>query len=914
MNRLGERLFGLLLLAYPAEFRRRYRDDLLAFFREDRRHPRYGSGLLRPLRFWIATLKDLAQSAPRARRGEGRTPRQGIEAWPERRTQRLRQPGLLASAGRHLAIDLRNAGRSLRSTPGPTFIAWLVLTLGIGASTAMFSVADAVALRALPFHDPDSLLSVSETDLRTGRPSTVAAPNFLDWTARQSSFEGLGASGWANLVLRDEDRAERVSARRVTTNLFDLLRVPPQHGRLFVAADAQPGAAAVAILSDGFWRRRFGGDPGIVGRELTFDGGVRRVVGIMPPGFTYPLGSRLVSTVDLWVPMLFTERDRARDGGRTYALSVIGRLRPGVSRPQAAAEMGRIRDDLALEHPRWFVDHGVDVQDLRAAIVAGPVRAWMLFLLGAVAFVLLIACANVANVLLARAGTRARELGIRAALGASRWDLVRGVMVESLLLAALGAGGGLLLAQAGIGILRATLPDELPRLVAVALDVRVFAVAVATGLATGVLFGMAPAVRLSRPDLAASLRDAGRSNSMGRSQLRVRAALVVAEVALAIVLLVGSGLFVVSFIRLVQRDLGFDPSGVLTVDVTPRAVPAAAGRPAPPPSPMRAHLPVLFDRLRRLPGVESVSAMTGGLPLSGSSRTHPLKVPGRAEPFVDADEPFIRETTPEYFDVMRMSMHRGRWISADDIEGAPPVVVLSDVAARRYFGDSDPVGRTVEFDLRSHTVIGVVGGTRFMGPESEAAPEAFVPLAQVNVRGVSLLLRTAASAEGTPPVAALRSVIWETVPDATISDVRTLDDYYGELIARRRFNAILISVFGVLALAIVSVGIYGVISCVVDQRTREIGVRMALGARPGGVQRMVLGRAGLLAVAGLAVGVAGAAALEQLARSFLFQPRPHDPAVYATAGLLIVAISLLAAFVPARRASRVDPLVALRRD
>jgi len=329
---------------------------------------------------------------------------------------------------------------------------------------------------------------------------------------------------------------------------------------------------------------------------------------------------------------------------------------------------------------------------------------------------------------------------------------------------------------------------------------------------------------------------------------------------------------------------------------------------------MRAQLPVLLERLQRLPGVERVAAMTGGLPLTGSSRTHPVKVPGRAEPFVDADEPFIRETTPQYLEVMRMSMQRGRWVGEGDIEGAPPVVVLSDVAARRYFGDLDPIGRTVEFDQRSHTVVGIVGGTRFKGPESEAAPEAFVALAQANVRGVSLLVRMADRADSTASGAALRSVIWEAVPDATISDVRTLDDYYGDLVARRQFNAILISVFGVLALAIVSVGIYGVISCVVDQRTQEIGVRMALGARPGGVLRMVLGRAGVLAVTGLALGVLGAAALEQLARSFLFQPRPHDPAVYSAAGLLIVGISLLAAFVPARRASRVDPLVALRRD
>lgn len=898
MTGLGERLFALLLLAYPAEFRRRYRADLVAFFREDRRHPKYGRGPGRPIRFWVATIRDLAQSAADARLSERR--RRTVHGLGGHRAMSTPSTPIVVAAARHLRTDLRYAWRSLRATPGATLVALLVLMLGIGASTAIFAVADAIAFRDLPFGHADALVRVSEVDLDDGGRLNATSQNFLDWRARQDVFDGLEASSFISLVVRDGDRAERVLAVNVTPNLFGLLQVAPRLGRLFTESDAVPGQDQVAILSDGFWRRQFAADPDVIGRTLTFAGGTRQIVGVMPPGFEYPLGSRLVSSAEFWMPLVFTARSEAREGvGRSYNLHVVGRLRADVTVERAAAQMSQIRDALAAEYPAWFENVGIVALPLKQAVVGPDVWSWMLLLLAGVAFVLVIACVNVANVLLTRAHARARDLGIRAALGATRADLVRGVMVESLLLAGLGALGGLVLAVVGIGALRVTLPDNLPRLTSIALDLRVFLAASFAGLATGVLFGLVPALKLSRPEIAATLRESGRANTATAGQQRLRSALVVIEVGLAIVLLVGAGLFASSFLRILNRDLGFDPRGVLSVNIT-------AAQPDP------AGLDALLERIALMPGVTGVAAVGSGLPLSGSYRTFPLTVPGIAEPFTGDHEPSIREVTPSYLNVLRLSLLHGRWFTAEDTAGAASVVVLSDQAARRYFPGRDAIGQTVGFDKRQWLVVGVVAGTRFLGPEAEPSLEAYVPLAQTSVRSAHVAVRT----EGSPPALApaLRAMAWETMSGAVVSEVQTLDRYYGTLVAQRRFNTFLTAIFGVLALAIVSVGIFGVMACLVDQRTQEIGVRMALGARPSGILRMVLGRTGVLAAIGLSIGLACAALLEQTMRSFLFQPKPFDPAVYVAAPVLVLALALVAAFVPARRASRVDPLIALRRQ
>jgi putative ABC transport system permease protein len=904
MSRFEERVFGWLLRAYPAEFRRHYGDDLVAFFREDRRNPRYGAGPGRVVRFWAATMRDLVHAAAEARRADRRARlhlHQGVSMQTTARPTGL---------SRHrLADDLRIAVRSLRATPGSTTVALLVLVLGVGASTAIFAVGDAVALRALPFPEPHTLVSVAETDLETGRPVTVAAPNLLEWSARQDVLESLAASSFTRLVMKDGARGERLLAVAVTPNLFGVLGATPALGRLFADADAVAGQDDVVLLTDGAWRRRFGADPAVIGRSLAFEDGARRVVGVMPPGFVYPLGSRFVRSAELWIPKVFTERDRARDGGRTYDLQVIGRLAPGVSLDEARAQFTVLRDSLALAHPRWFEDRGVTVRPLRDAVVAADVRAWMILLLWAVAFVLVIACANVANVLLTRATTRSREVGIRAALGATRWDLVRAAMVESVVLGAAGAAGGLLLAQAAVGVLGASLPAQLPRITAIAIDARVLAAAAAAGLASGLLVGVLPALRISRPDLAGALREQGRANTASAGAERVRSALVVAEVGLAIVLLVGAGLFTASFVRLLQRDLGFDPSNVATVGVSMPRAPSGAmiDRSAPPA--VAVGLPAMLDRLAAIPGVEHVSAVTT-LPLSGNWRTSPMTVVGRQSDGETPDEVAIREATPGFLDVMRLRLRSGRWFTEADSATAPPVIVLGEEAVRQFFSRADPLGADVSVDEQTRRVVGVVAATQFRGPEVEAIPEAYLPLPQARFSSVDLAVRSSAPLASIGP--ALRDAAWQTIPNAIVSEPRTIASLFGDLVAQRRFNALLVAVFGALALTIVTVGIYGVMGCVVDQRTQEIGVRMALGAQARGMLIMVLRRAAGLTAAGLVVGLLAAAAFEQVMFAFLFEPRPHDPVVYGLTAAVVIVVTLVAAAVPARRAASVDPLIALR--
>jgi putative ABC transport system permease protein len=898
---MGERLFSLLLRLYPEGFRDRYRDDLLAFFREDRHHAKYGRGLWRPVRFWRATLKDLIANAAEARMAE----RTGQAPFDRRIPMAAPHDAGFVTAGRWRA-DARDAWRSLRATPGATAVALAVLTLGIGASTAIFAVADTVAFRALPFGRPGELVQVAEVDLKDGDVMTVAPQNFLEWQTRQDVFEDLGASQFVSLILRDGPRAERMVAVSVTTNLFGLLQVAPQLGRLFTPDDAVEGRDRVVILSDGFWRRHFGRDPGVIGRSLSIGGTSREVVGVMPPGFVYPLGTRAISRAEFWTPRVTTARDRERDGGRTYNLSVVGRLRPGVTIDAAGRRMQQIRDALAVDYPRWFVDAGVTVRPLMAAVVGPQVRAWMLLLLGAVALVLVIACVNVANVLLARGTRRTRELAVRAALGASRAALVRGLMVESLMLAAAAAACGLILAQLGIAALRATLPDQLPRAASIALDLRVFLIAAGASLLTGLVFGLVPALRLSRPELTSAMRDQGRSSTAGVGQQRLRAALVVVEVALAVVLLVGAALFVGSFARLLDQRLGFDPAGVSAIYVTTA-------------EPDRSAIETALSRVASMPGVEVAAAVGGGLPLTGSYRTDSVTVSGHAEPFRDRDEPSIREVSVSYLEAMRLTLLRGRWIADGDTAATTPVVVISERAAERYFSGRDPIGQTITFregpGSVTRTVVGVVESTRFLGPESDPSLETLIPIAQAQPAQIRSVAIAARMAPGVPVSGqALRAEAWAAAPGAIVSDVESLEERFGTLVAQRKFNTALIAVFAAIALVMVAIGIFGVMACSVEQRTAEIGVRMALGAAPSGMQRMVLLRAAVLAGIGLAIGVAGALVLERTIRGFLFQPGAFDPASYVAGPALVVTIALVAAWLPARRAARVDPLVALRQS
>jgi putative ABC transport system permease protein len=894
MSTIGERVFRLLLRAYPREFRERYADDLLAFFREDRRHPRYGSGRLRPVRFWFAAVRDLARAAGSERLQGGVVP--AFDQGAPMRTLF----GLLS--------DSRYAVRSLRATPAVTMTALVVLTLGIGAGTAIFAVVDGVVLRGLPFDDEASLVSISETDLTAGRPVPAAYPNFADWVRQQDVFEGIAASATGPWLTTTGDRPERLRSQKITANLLDLLRVRPALGP-GITLDEERTGARVVLLGDAVWRRRFDADPSIAGRTVTFDTGTYVVAGVMPPDFVYPIGPAIVSAVDLWIPLSPSPTEVVRTPARTYSLRVIGRLKTGVSLAHASARMQQIRDALAVDHPGWFVDRGIIVRPIKDSIVTKAGQSWMLMLLGAVTAVFLVACANVANLLLARAAGRSLEIGVRAAMGATRGQIIRVLIVESVVLSLAGAAGGLLLAYWGVDVLRATLPANLSRVSAIAVDLRVAGVAMLVAATTGVLCGLLPALHMSRTDAVSVLGSGGHSATAAGRQ-RLRSVFLATEVALATILLVGAGIFTSSFLRLVGTDLGFSSERILSVAVSPN-LPATREAGDGARQAFRSSMELALERIQALPGIESAALVAGGAPLTGSWSTQTVRARGRI--FDNDDEVVLKQVTGAYLETVGAALLKGRRLNPDDTRGAPPVVVINDEAARRYFGEQDPLGAQVSIDSEPpRTVVGVVRGMRLLGPESEVRPEAYVPYAQSPNHSVSasLVLRSAQEPSGMIP--AVKNAIWTVMPGVVIPEPQTFEEMFAGLIAQRKLNMMLLGIFGTLALLIASIGIYGMLAYLVEQRRKEIGVRMALGAVPSHILRVILARAALTIGAGLAAGGLAAAWLERLVMAFVYRGIPHDPLVYGGAAALLMTLGLFAAFVPARRAAKVDPIQALR--
>jgi predicted permease len=811
--------------------------------------------------------------------------------------------------------DARHAVRSLRRTPAFTSVALVVLTLSIGATTAIFSVVDAVILRGLPFPESDRLVAVGEFNIKDSLPSSLnlAAPqNFLDWRDQQDVFTGLAAVGYAEISLRREGDAlpENLRAQHITADFFSVLRTYPVLGRPFSNEDEVGGRGHVAVISYALWQRRFGGTPDVIGAHLPGQQASFEVVGVMPPGFTYPVDTYVLGVreaTDVWLPYVFTSDDRVRGNSYGYNLHVVGRLRNGVSIEQAQARMDHITANLAAETPRWFTDRVAKVEPLHEFVTRG-VRTWMIMLLAAVSFVLLIACVNLANLMLVRATARSRELGIRAALGGSRWDLSRILLLESLILSLTGAALGAAAAWWGVDILRSIIPAEVPRAATIVVDLRVLATTGILAVLTGVAFGMAPVVKFSRPTVAGVLNQAERSSTASLRTKVLRSTLVVAEVALAVVLLVGSGLFLASFARVINVDLGLDPDDVLTVQVrvleAPIDVQQASQR-------NRQLLLNVLDRVRAIPGVEVPSLLGGGLPLRGDLRTFDFGIPGRELP--RNTDMALNQISPDYFRAIKVPLLRGRLFTDADSQSSQPVVILNQAAAARYFEGEEAIGKVVRL-AGNRTVVGVVGNIRHDGPEIAWRTQAYVPLTQGRVLGATLVVRTAPGAQGVLP--AVRRAIWSEFPDAvpTRIDEQALSYYFDVLVAQRRFNMLLLALFGVLGLSIASVGIYGVMGYVVSQRTQEIGIRMAFGALPSTILRSVLGSALLTMMVGIAIGLIGAWVLSGLVSGFLFEVQPHDPRVYAGALLVLAMTGLAAAFGPARRASSVDPLIALRME
>jgi putative ABC transport system permease protein len=812
--------------------------------------------------------------------------------------------------------DLRSALRSLRSSPAFTSVAIGVLALGIGAGTAIFSVVDAVVLRGLPFDEHDRLAAVLEHD--TLRPETFGGGTttpqmFLDWREMQRPFESVAASAGTRFELRN-DRGEPEDARglRVTREFFPTLRVRPLAGRLFTAEDEIEGAHRVVILSHAFWQRRFGGSLDAVGATLSVGSQTYEVLGVLPRGVEYPVASD--RPTEIFVPAMFGSDDRVRGASKNYNWSVLARLKDGVTFEQAAGQMDTLMAQLDEQHPKWSPGRRARVVSLHEHLV-GRVRGWMLMLLAGVALVLLIACANVANLMLARATVRARETAIRAALGAGGWRLVRGLLVESLALALAGAAGGLLLAWAAIHVLLAWLPPNLPRVAAIGLDLRVAAAACAAAIATGLLVGVVPALQTSRPDLASVLKAGGRSSTAGRRRQAFRNALVVAEVALAVILLVGAGLFIGSFASLMRIDPGLDYRNVIALDVSVAPDPNLSG------SDLwrdmsrrgRPYVEEMLAAVSRVPGVLEAGGVANGLPLTGSwSRTVPA-FPGRPKPEGDDAAIDQRIVTANYLQVMRIPLVRGRHLNAGDVEGAELVAIVNEAAVRRYWPGEDALGQRIEVNGAERVVVGIFGDIRHLGPERPARQEVYLPLAQVGAPGMTLVMRTSGRPQDV--LQGVKAAIWSVNRDQRLTaETVTLEGYMERLIAERRFTMALLGMLGLLGLVIAAAGIYGVMAYVVSQRTNEIGVRMALGATRASVIAMVLGRAALLVALGLALGGAAAWSLATTVEAFLFQVRPHDVRIFAGVLGVLAAAGLLASAIPARRASTVDPLVALRHE
>ena len=811
--------------------------------------------------------------------------------------------------------DIRTAYRSLRSSPAFTLVALIMLALGIGSGTAIFSVVDAVVLRGLPFDEHDRLGVVYEKDTKhatTFGEGAITSQTYLDWRQLQQPFQAVTAVASTTLRLKTEG-GEPADARgqRVTWEFFPVLRVAPALGRVFNASDEVEGQHHVVILTYGFWQRRFGGSPDIIGHWIDLSETAYEIVGVMPRTFTYPVGSDKPS--DVLVPMMFTKDDRTKAGGHNYNYTVVGRLKDHVSFAQATDRMRELSEQLDQKDPKWAPGRRAYVITLHEHLV-GKVRGWMLMLLGAVVLVLAIACANVANLMLVRATARSREMGVRAALGASPWRLVRGLLVEGVLLALTGAVLGITLASGGVAALRAWLPAGLPRVASIGIDLRVLGISIAAAFLTGLVFALVPALQSARPDLTGALKEGGRSATAGGRAQRVRCVLVVAEVALAVVLLVGAGLFTGSFVRLVRVDPGFNYRNVLVLNVGLRLKP---GEKFSDDFMMRSkqYTFQMADALAHVPGVVMVGYVNGGVPLTGSWSRNTVELPGRGELQGEGDDVDVRWVSPNYIELLRLPLLKGRTLAADDRAGGTPVALVNEAAAQKYWPGEDPIGKHFKMNSGKDdwTVVGVVGNIHHLGPETPPRQEAYMPLAQARQGGGTIVVRTAGDPLAVFP--AVKAAVWALNREQRFTgDTYTLEQYLDRLIAQRRFNMAVLAIFGVLGLVIAAVGIYGVMAYVVAQRTNEIGVRMALGATRRDVVAMVIGRAGLLMIAGLVIGTGGAWYLSAGLKTFLFEIQPNDVTIFVASVAALMAAGLAATAVPARRAATVDPLVALRSE
>jgi len=808
-----------------------------------------------------------------------------------------------------LVQDFRYSLRQLRKSPGFTVVAVLTLVLGIGANTAMFSVVYGVMLRSLPFKAPDKLYTLWERNLKMGyEQNPPAAANFRDWRDRNRVFEQIAAFDASRTFnLAGRDNPERVDGAAVSSGLFDLLGVQPIIGRTFSSQEDELGRDSVALLSHRLWQRRFGADRSIVGKLISLDGQNVTVIGVMPPNFQFPGDTGTVLNIftappaQLWVPLALTPEVWSQRS--SHYLEVIGRLKPGTTPDRAQAEMNSIQQDLVKAYPTAYIGSEVKFVPLHAQVV-GSFRAALLVLFGAVAFVLLIGCANLANLLLARATSRRREVAIRSALGASRSRLVRQLVTESLTLAIAGGTLGALTAIWGITLLKLILPENFPRTADTHLDGPALIFTSVVSVATGLIFGLAPAFQGSKTQLTDSLK-AGERGAEGFVRNRLRSALVVSEVALALILLIGTGLMLRSFVRLQTVDPGFKPDHLLTMEIS---LPEARY-----PDPQKAtFFTQLLERVRTLPGVEFAGAI-GHLPLGGDIESYAMGVVGRAPLSNEYANPSCHVAMPGYFEAMKIELVEGRFFDEHDDAHSPHVLVVNEVVARNVFTHESPIGKHLQlgFNGFSGEIVGVVRSTSHLTLDSAPTEEVYTPYLQAPLWGsLTLTVRTASA-----PLTLADSVqklVRAIDKDQPVSKIRAMEEVMNASVAAPRFRTLLLGLFGLTALLLGAIGIYGVMSYSVSQRTREIGVRIALGAAQPQVLMLVLRQGLSLTLAGLGVGLLGALALTHLLSSMLYEVRPTDPLTFAAIPVLLTVVSLFANWLPARRAAKVDPMVALR--
>ena len=802
-----------------------------------------------------------------------------------------------------LLKDVKYGWRMLWKSPAFSAVAVILVALGIGANTAVFSVVEAVLLRPLPYDDPDRLAMVWEDASHMGFPQNTPAPaNFIDWKKQNRVFTDMAAMAGGTYNLTGEGDPEKVDGYAAGWNLFPLLGVKPALGRTFLPEEDRPGGPRVALLSHGLWKRRFGGDHGLVGRDIQINGEKHVVVGVMPPGFHFPS-----KDTEVWTPLAFSEQQWAQRG--SHFLLVVARLKPGAAFEQARADMDVIARRLARDYPDNNRDIGALVVLLKEQFV-GEIRRGLIVLLVAVGFVLLIACANIANLLLARTAGRSREIAVRTALGAGKLRVARQLLAENLLLAALGGLLGVMLACWSFAFLQQLVPADLSAAAPLQLDLRVLAFTLLATVCTGLLFGLAPVLQAGRVDLNQALKEGGARGGFG-ARNRMRDFLVVSEVALALILLVGAMLLLRSFANLRGLDPGFRPEGVLSLRVVlPESkYPDGAKR--------AAFFDQAVEKLRSLPGVKGV-AFTSALPLVWKGGTSGFTVEGRPRPAdnlpYDANN---RVVSPGYMQVMGMTLRAGRFFEETDGPQSQPVVIINETMARMYFPGENALGKRIKYgEYHSSrpwlTIVGVVKDVKQMGLDVSARPEMYFPCRQAFDNW--MVPRDIVIRAGNPMslAAAARRRIWEVDRDQPVSNVATLDDILDEEVQQRRAQAFMLGAFSALALALACVGLYGVLSFLVSQRTPEIGVRIALGARPADILFNVAGRGLALAARGVAIGLAAAAALARLLESMLFGVSAHDPLTFFAVPVILLSVASAASLIPARRATRVDPVTALR--